>query len=272
MKITLKNLGSLLFFVFCMPPLSFSQDTLKIFRFPPIDQIDVVVKARVIGQTGKLRFEYDIESLLTSRQTIWAIDIPFDATPHNTSSPNGWFAIVGGRTETIGWGSRDSVFNIQPGQILSGFGYESEGLPSIRLTYLAGWAEPPELTFEPDSVVGEDVLEASKKVLTVGAAKPPTPFIPLAFLDTLTSYKHQAFALGWIKNQGIVQSLDAKLDNAKRQLQRNNTTAARNTLQAFLNEVEALWKGEEHPYGGKQITSEAYALLKFNAEYLVSKL
>ncbi len=127
----------------------------------------------------------------------------------------------------------------------------------------------------PDSIPGYDDLTPYGPGIvgkTVGPVLPPTPFVALAFLDTLTSYKHQAFALGWIKNRGIVQSLDAKLDNAKRQLQRNNKTAARNILRAFLNEVEALWKGEEHPYGGKQITSEAYALLKFNAEYLISKL
>jgi hypothetical protein len=255
-----------------MPPLSFSQDTLKIFRFPPIDQVDVIVNTRVTFDQGKLRYEYEIKSLPTSKQDVSTFDIPFDLAPSNLRFPQGWAADAGGGVPRTTWWSRDFAYRIRPNEILSGFGYDSEGLPKIMVMYVAGWAEPPELTFEPDSVVGEDALEASKKVLTVAAAKPPSPFIPLFFLDTLISYKHQAFALGWIKNQGIVQSLDAKLDNAKRQLQRNNTTAARNTLQAFVNEVEALWKGEEHPYGGKQITSEAYALLKFNAEYLISQL
>jgi hypothetical protein len=153
-------------------------------------------------------------------------------------------------------------------------------LPGIGNYWAAGWARWFFSREEKDSLIAEGydweksraIDENFFKGITVVRRSPPVPFIPLTFLDTLISYKHQAFALGWIKNQGIVQSLDAKLDNAKRQLQRNNTTAARNTLQAFLNEVEALWKGEEHPYGGKQITSEAYALLKFNAEYLVSKL
>jgi predicted acetyltransferase len=87
---------------------------------------------------------------------------------------------------------------------------------------------------------------------------------PVAFLDTLIAYKHQAYGLGWITNKGIFNSLDQKLDNARKQLERGNNRAARNILAAFINEVEA--QKEKH------LSSEAYALLKFNAEYLISKL
>jgi len=69
--------------------------------------------------------------------------------------------------------------------------------------------------------------------------------------------------LGWITNQGICRSLEAKLENGKRQLERGNKTAAIGSLQAFLNEVEA--------QKGKQVSSEAYALLYFNGEYLLNR-
>ncbi|MDZ7262124.1 MAG: hypothetical protein ONB05_08475, partial [candidate division KSB1 bacterium] len=69
---------------------------------------------------------------------------------------------------------------------------------------------------------------------------------------------------GWIDNQGIANSLDAKLDNAKKQLEKGKTKTAINVLQAFVNEVEA--------QKDKHLTSEAYALLKYNAEYLIKKL
>jgi hypothetical protein len=99
---------------------------------------------------------------------------------------------------------------------------------------------------------------------TIGPKDPPSPFVSLGFLDTIISYKHQAFSLGWIDNQGIVNSLDAKLDNAKKHLEKGKTTPAINVLQAFVNEVEA--------QKDKHVTSEAYALLKYNAEYLIAKL
>ena len=84
------------------------------------------------------------------------------------------------------------------------------------------------------------------------------------WVDTLISYKHKAFDLGWIQDKGIANSLDQKLDNAKAQLVRKNNKSAKNILEAFVSEVEA--------QKNKHLTSEAYALLKFNAEYLISKL
>jgi hypothetical protein len=86
----------------------------------------------------------------------------------------------------------------------------------------------------------------------------------VAWIDTLISYKHRAYDMGWITDQGIANSLDQKLENARRQLEQGNKKAAKNILEAFVNEVEA--------QKGKHLSSEAYALLKFNAEYLISKL
>ena len=65
---------------------------------------------------------------------------------------------------------------------------------------------------------------------TVAPVAPPSSFVPLDFLETLVSYKHQAFDLGWIDNQGIVNSLDAKLDNVKKQLEKGKTKQAINAL------------------------------------------
>ena len=76
--------------------------------------------------------------------------------------------------------------------------------------------------------------------------------------------KHEAFKLGWITNQGIEQSLDAKLDNAKKKIEQGNKNAAKNILGAFINEVEA--------QRDKYLTSEAYGLLKYNVQYLIGKL
>lgn len=85
--------------------------------------------------------------------------------------------------------------------------------------------------------------------------------------------KHEAFDLGWIKNKGILQSLDAKIESAKRALERGQTKTAMNKLNAFINEVEAQGCAsyEDCP-PGKHLTSEAYGLLKYNAQYLIDHL
>jgi hypothetical protein len=160
---------------------------------------------------------------------------------------------------------------LAPGESMT-FSFESRGLPSIQPYYAQSFA-PPYRAAEYDSLLEAGYTEAqlspdwkknSYKGVTIAPYVFYSPLSASAWLDTLISYKHQALALGWIDNQGIANSLDQKLDNAKSKLQRGDTTAAKNSLQAFVNEVEA--------QNGKHLTSEAYALLKFNAQYLISKL
>jgi hypothetical protein len=50
----------------------------------------------------------------------------------------------------------------------------------------------------------------------------------------------------------------------RRQLERGNTNPDRGSLQAFLNEVDA--------QKDKQLSSEAWALLWFNGQYLLERL
>jgi hypothetical protein len=265
----------LLSFFLTIPNVIHTQDTL-ILR----NRIELRVILNIERTGSTITYNYTLENGEKAQQSIWKFWLLCSSrlALTNHRAPTGWRAGSGleGNLMIISWGSPGDR-DIAPNSSLAGFSIEISGIPGITDYYAEGYAPPPSFPegMAPDSIPGYDDLTPYGPGIvgkTVGPVLPPTPFVALAFLDTLISYKHQAFALGWIKNQGIVQSLDAKLDNAKRQLQRNNTTAARNTLQAFLNEVEALWKDEEHPYGGKQITSEAYALLKFNAEYLVSKL
>ncbi|MBI5380030.1 MAG: hypothetical protein HZA23_07780 [Nitrospirae bacterium] len=99
---------------------------------------------------------------------------------------------------------------------------------------------------------------------TIGPVQPPATFIPLVFLDYLVSLKREAFSLGWIKNKGLEQSLDAKLESARAALQRGQPKTAQNALGALLNEVEA--------QQGKGLTGEAYGLLNYNVQYLIERL
>jgi hypothetical protein len=64
-----------------------------------------------------------------------------------------------------------------------------------------------------------------------------------------------------------------KLDNAKKKLAEGSPGATKNILRAFINEVEAQGCATyENCPPGKHLTSEAYALLKFNAQYLIDNL
>lgn len=103
--------------------------------------------------------------------------------------------------------------------------------------------------------------EAPQEPISVDVTQeqPDTDLIDMLISDVNTAYEK-----GWIDNRGIANSLDKKLENAKKQLEKGKTNTAVSILNAFVNEVEA--------QKDKHLTSEAYALLKYNAEYLLTKL
>ncbi len=76
-----------------------------------------------------------------------------------------------------------------------------------------------------------------------------------------------------------MKSLDKKLEKAREELVKRDTKEAIEKLNSFIHEVEALYKEgkekeEKHnkEEGHSRITSEAYALLKYNAVYLIEQL
>lgn len=255
-----------------MISISFTNQTLlsqvdALPEFPSAREVRPKITATLQKTISEMKYTYNVTNERDALQNIWIFLVQIKVNNFHNTAPFDWDA-SNIRRDTISavlWSALDSTVMIKANSSTSGFTIFTEGLPSIVNYFAVGYQELPEgeLEFKQGT---NDIFYNSFKGATIGPLDPPTPTVPLAFLDTLVSYKHQALALGWIKNQGIVTSLDAKLNNAKAQLQRNNNTAAKNILQAFINEVEALNKE------GNQITSEAYALLKFNAEYLISKL
>jgi len=149
----------------------------------------------------------------------------------------------------------------------------SRGIPSIRMFRVLPFFNVDEIypsefdVNDADSLfrrISEDRKNIAFSDYTIGPKTPPDPFIPLDFIEMLIDYKIQSCDLGWIENQGVCRSLRATLDNVQRQLEQGRIQSAANNLQAFLNEVEAL--------KDVQLSSEAYALLRFNGEYLLRKL
>ena len=88
-----------------------------------------------------------------------------------------------------------------------------------------------------------------------------------ATIADLICAKHRLYDMGWIYGpgaQGIVNSLDAKLEAAQRADERGQRHTAVNILNAFVHEVEA--------QTGKHITAEAAAILIRGAQYVTNRL
>lgn len=223
------------------------------------------------GTMLKRSFEEEIARL---RKLLRKPVIPVGARPPLGLPFPGWSADIT-VTGTVGWGGSDENL-ILPNQTLGGFILTSYGLPGIREATndpVIDYDNLPEEYWENVELTTQLQDSLTYHLKTIGPTAPPADFKPLPFLDYIISLKHEAYNLGWIKNKGIENSLDAKLDNAKKKIEQGNIEAAKNILNAFINEVEA--QGcvtYEDCSSGKHISPEAYALLKYNVQYLISNL
>ncbi|MFZ3071967.1 MAG: hypothetical protein WA162_01845 [Thermodesulfobacteriota bacterium] len=273
---------------------------------------DTSLKAEVIVDKDIFTYSYSISSGYSNTGQIWSFDIdirypegsialsdeglkngPDDIASTNVLSlpetpkmipvglwsPPDWnsgLSVVG----MAGWGSDDKQYRISPGRYLTGFRIMSRGLPGIRDFRIEPKLIPPseeEDEDEENEIAKIQAVEdkAAYHGKTLGPTAPPADFKPLEFIDYIVALKHAAstVTLGWIKNKGVENSLDVKLENAKKAIERNNIAAAKNMLSAFINEVEA--QGCATYSGcpaGKHLTPEAYGLLKYNAQYLMERL
>ncbi|MBI5746985.1 MAG: hypothetical protein HZA13_08275 [Nitrospirae bacterium] len=186
---------------------------------------------------------------------------------------------------TAFWGSDEYIYEIMPGDTLSGLIMTTYGLPGIRdfridPKYIAEDEDLMKM-FDLSKITegeGTELLftfyeNISFKGKTIGPTAPPANFVALDFLSYLIDLKHQAAELGWITNPGVEDSLDVKLDQVKVKLQAGNMKTAANQLSAFLNEVSA--QGCEtytNCPNGKHLSPEAWGLLYLNGKYLLERL
>jgi hypothetical protein len=244
--------------------------------YPRMDKVDAHVRAEVSQSPGGLDYHYLVVNRSGALQILDSFGIQaFTVGPPSRATPPDWTAggpILGSAFYT--WYMLGGSRGLAPGASAAGFGFANADLPAI-VTFLAwGEVEPPSFPLgeAPSSCENADVIQNSFKGTTVGPKPPPQPFVPLEFLNYLLTLLHDSRQLGWITGDGVHQSLLAKLINAKRKLEAGEGAVAKNILNAFLNEVRAASCPEFTCPGNKPLTSEAYALLYFNGQYLWERL
>jgi hypothetical protein len=285
-------------------------DTLAVYRRKPDGAMDLSMKDLIvifrseppIPPTDYLRDKTYEENL---RETLEVN--PRAATLPPTIPvgvrPPAWWTTGFNVDSTVEWSAmdpdRDGRYEIHPGETKGGYELTSYGLPGIRTARVQASVnikQPleeafkealkttpiEEMTAEQMMAINQQALKMiSVEVKTLGPTAPPANFVSLDFLAYLIDLKHQAADLGWIGGRKLVEELDKKLDQVKEKLAAGETEPARGMLGAFINKVEAHYKETkeqkiEPVKGGKEekkfITSEGYALLKFNAKYLREQL
>jgi hypothetical protein len=193
------------------------------------------------------------------------------AVPVGSSAPKGWMCGYGMRagysTATYGWSAGEDPTTIKPGAS-SEFSLTSYGLPAVR-----------EILIEPDinlERLPEEYKENLEKTIaltnkvkwlgkTIGPKAPPKIFSLSQAIVDLKSLLTEAAELKWLQDKNSWrQSIEAKLDAAKKKLDLGDKKSASNILNALLSEIDA--------QKNKQLTSEGYALLYYNVKYLISKI
>ncbi|MDO9096779.1 MAG: hypothetical protein Q7U60_01465, partial [Candidatus Methanoperedens sp.] len=89
-------------------------------------------------------------------------------------------------------------------------------------------------------------------------------FNVIATIDSVKALTERGAANGWISNKGIATSLSAKLNSTKAKLDAGQKTAAKNILEAYINEVEA--------QTNKSITPAGANILKAEARYVIDTM
>ncbi len=262
-------------------------------EYPSARKIKPVVYSKILKQINEFTYSYKVLNMSEAEQEIWKFYIEAKVDSFNIIAPTGWYSRKLNKLNLIAasWASLDSMKDIFPGTRKDNFVIKSKGLPGIVNFFAIGYidAQFDEGTEFKKSTTG--IFNNSVKGYTIGPSTPPSPFLPLSFLDTLTSYKHQAVRLDWLidkkeekkdeddeeKEDGIVAKLDKRLVKAKTALMKGDSVKAREEVEKFVKKVVKLYKESQNHEEEKEekklvMSNEAYALLKFNAEYLIERL
>ncbi|MBO6794533.1 MAG: hypothetical protein JJ895_11525 [Balneolaceae bacterium] len=240
-------------------------DSLTIFTHPMKDKFEIEISIEVSKKDESLVYNYSIENKLSSEQNVWYWLIISDSKIHSIKSPSNWSYNESGNPGRISWASKKAQFRVKPGEVLDGFGFTSKELPTIKPYFMEGWAWIIlQAGQEPDSVENSSFFDTAKKGHMIFPQENRIENT-LEFTDTLETFRFRSCEeLNWATNSGVCGELKNDLSDIKANLQAGDSLSAANALSDFIKLVE-----QEKD---KSLTSEGYALLYFNAEYLRRRL
>jgi len=258
----------------------------------PAKCCDAEVRCLVIRADSSFLYRYTVLNKRASKRRIERIGVETGASCI-TKSFDDWQGLNANETlPGIVWKMTglDRRKLIQPGQEASTFEANSTQPPAIYRYFV----QSERGTMNQDYNLADlwrDLESNSTSGATISAHIVSGIRGPNEFLDTLLSYIDQSHSLGWINNtrdddaeqdenaeDGIVKNLDKRLTQTRDLIDKGKTDAARNRLEKFLDKVEKLWARQQKEEAKNRknpkiiFTSEAYALLKYNGEYLLDHL
>jgi hypothetical protein len=240
----------------------------------PANRLSISLRCRASILSDSLVYQYTWSNAPTSRQRMASFALSGIKGDFRSLEPNGWRSLgVLDDLPVAGWKIDDPLEfkkSLAAGSTQEGVQVRSRGIPRIVRFLVQGFRPMRHLSLEDLNPVSarenyrNDLLNNSFVGSTIGPVDPPDTPHPLGFSDTLSSYTGQSRSLGWINDQPTADKYLTYFSTAKAQLQQNNTNGARTALESVLRDVDV--------DSSSTITSEAYALLRYNTEYLLNQL
>ncbi len=262
-------------------------------EFLPANHFQANVKCKVEEMGNNFKFIYSVTNYRTSNQKIkWIFIEGVEDTSHYYAPPP-WISgtsLIGGRSFSIGFDQARKM--IKPGETQGGFITLSPALPTIVKYYLQGYTGG--VTCCPtDAEESQNILTNSVSGYTLGTRDMSISVGLFQWLDTLIYYTHQSATLGWLgqgrdndndsdeqADNGIAKNIEQRYQKAKQELLKGDSVQARKELETLVQKVQRIWKrSQEDEERGKRerkeeimMTSESYALLQYNTEYVINLL
>ena len=230
------------------------------------------IRVTVAADNGANRFVYSISNDVRSKQSIAYLFFPNLTDSLVSSTPAGWHAGRSPDGSLIGfsaWTFPDSgQYHIRPGKSEGPLIMTANALPKIVHFFAQAPFHPLDISDGIRSVTPQNLMENihnnSVRGVTIAPARPDTPFAAIAFLDSLGTCPRRSWDIGWIASRSAADKYTGFFHTARNQILTGSNTGARTTLQSVLQNVSQ--------DSCSTLTSEAYALIRFNTEYLLSQL
>jgi hypothetical protein len=239
----------------------------------PGTRLDVRIDVETITvNAGVVEIGYRLRNAAASSEDVFTFTVDCPATSPQVdlpAPPDAWATATRFRQRQVArWTTLDPV--VPPGGESPVLGMRAAGLPGIVSWWVQGYAPPPPVT-DADTIADappDDPLAHSLAGRTVGVEPVPANATAGALAERLIGFNTAACgSLGWISSDGVCQSLATKLTAARAAIVSDRPSAI-HLIGAYINELEA----QRGPEAGKHVSSEAYWLLRANAEALLTRL
>ena len=230
---------------------------------------EIMVLVEEVSQQGTYRYSYSVTNGSVAEMSIFSFEVQAVLAHENVISPgNGWHVDM---YSMLNWSFFLPPYQgIYPDSTVEGFSYTSSLLPGIVNSYvlneggLAGSDDGGPFGEIREVVDSLDFATRHILVETVGSLIDPATWNSIRILDTLITYPQRSSDLGWVTNTALSSDLETHLQAIRTALIASDDGAAAAELTALLALVEA--------EKDANLTSEAYAIFRYNAEYLLDQL